>query len=139
MCVYVCIYISLYLHRYIRDGYNSELDELRELNRGGKKLITKLQAEYRETTGISTLKIRRNHIFGYFVEVTASHVDKLSDEFTICRVCMLSDVCVSVRVCVCVSVCESVRLMAERESECVSECVCVSKGPSRSRYSTSCE
>jgi DNA mismatch repair protein MutS len=56
--------------RIIKDGFNSELDELRKLSRSGKSFITSLEKKEREKTGISSLKIRFNRVFGYYIEVT---------------------------------------------------------------------
>ena len=54
----------------IKDGYNSELDELRNLSRSGKSFISLLEKKERERTSISSLKIRYNRVFGYTIEVT---------------------------------------------------------------------
>ena len=54
----------------IKDGYNSELDELRDLSRSGKSFISLLEKKERERTSISSLKIRYNRVFGYTIEVT---------------------------------------------------------------------
>jgi DNA mismatch repair protein MutS len=54
----------------IKDGYNSELDELRNLSRSGKSFISLLEKKERERTTISSLKIRYNRVFGYTIEVT---------------------------------------------------------------------
>jgi DNA mismatch repair protein MutS len=54
----------------IKDGYNSELDELRNLSRSGKTFITLMEKKERERTAISSLKIRYNRVFGYYIEVT---------------------------------------------------------------------
>ncbi|HEX7654007.1 MAG TPA: DNA mismatch repair protein MutS [Verrucomicrobiae bacterium] len=61
----------------IRDGYDAALDELREAQRGGKDWLAKLQAEEIERTGITSLKIRFNSVFGYYLEVTKSNLDKV--------------------------------------------------------------
>ncbi|MDX1950819.1 MAG: DNA mismatch repair protein MutS [Verrucomicrobiota bacterium] len=61
----------------IRDGFDSSLDELRAATREGKDWIAKLQQEEMEQTGITTLKIRFNSVFGYYIEVTKSHLDKV--------------------------------------------------------------
>ena len=65
----------------IKDGYNSELDELRELSRSGKSFITLLEKKERERTGISSLKIRYNRIFGYYIEVTKSKLPQVPDDY----------------------------------------------------------
>jgi DNA mismatch repair protein MutS len=54
----------------IRTGYNKELDELRELAHSGKTYIAALEARERSRTGISTLKVKFNNVFGYFIEVS---------------------------------------------------------------------
>ncbi len=60
----------------IRAGYNSELDELREIGQSGKKWIAGIEKREREATGIPNLKIGYNKVFGYFIEVTKSHQSK---------------------------------------------------------------
>ncbi|HEX7861960.1 MAG TPA: DNA mismatch repair protein MutS [Verrucomicrobiae bacterium] len=61
----------------IKEGYDANLDELRSGTRDGKDWIARLQQQEMEKTGISTLKIRFNSVFGYFIEVTKSHLDKV--------------------------------------------------------------
>ena len=61
----------------IRDGFDPALDELRHAMRGGKDWIAQLQQEEIERTGISSLKVRFNSVFGYFIEVTRSNLDKV--------------------------------------------------------------
>jgi DNA mismatch repair protein MutS len=61
----------------IREGYEPSLDELRSATRDGKDWIARLQQQEIEKTGISTLKIRFNSVFGYFLEVTRSQLDKV--------------------------------------------------------------
>jgi DNA mismatch repair protein MutS len=65
----------------IRDNYLPELDELRALARGGKEWIAKYQAEEIERTGITNLKVGYNRVFGYYLEVTAAHKDKVPDDY----------------------------------------------------------
>lgn len=65
----------------IRDGYNAQLDELRELARGGKQWIAKYQAQEIERTGIPSMKVGFNKVFGYYLEVTAAHKDKVPDDY----------------------------------------------------------
>ena len=60
----------------IRDGFSPDLDELRVAQRGGKDWIAKLQADEIATTGISSLKVRFNSVFGYYIEITKSNLDK---------------------------------------------------------------
>lgn len=54
----------------IREGYNGELDELISISRDGKSFLARLEAEEKEKTGISTLKVKYNRVFGYFIEVS---------------------------------------------------------------------
>jgi DNA mismatch repair protein MutS len=61
----------------IRDGFDSALDELRTAQRGGKDWIAKLQADEIAATGIASLKVRFNSVFGYYIEVTKSNLDKV--------------------------------------------------------------
>ncbi len=65
---------------YIAAGYDAALDELRSAGSDGRKSIAKLEARYREATGINTLKIKHNAVLGYFVEVPARHGDSLMAE-----------------------------------------------------------
>ena len=57
----------------IRDGYNSSLDELRVLSKGGKSYLASLEIRERERTGISSLKVRFNRVFGYYIEISNSN------------------------------------------------------------------
>lgn len=65
----------------INNDYNDELDDLRELSRDGKAWIAKLEASEREQTGINSLKIGYNRVFGYFLEVTKLHKDKIPEHY----------------------------------------------------------
>ncbi|MBU2981100.1 DNA mismatch repair protein MutS [Lentibacter algarum] len=65
---------------FVMAGYDAELDECRALRDEGRSVIAKMQADYAEQTGISTLKIKHNNVLGYFVEVTATHADKMLSE-----------------------------------------------------------
>ena len=65
----------------IRDGHSAELDELRSASREGKNWLAELQETERKRTGIETLKIKFNNVFGYFLEVTKSKVDKVPDDY----------------------------------------------------------
>lgn len=58
----------------IKPHFNKELDDLREIGREGKKWILHLEAEERRRTGISSLKVRYNQVFGYYIEVTKSNL-----------------------------------------------------------------
>jgi len=65
----------------IRDGFDANLDELRNAQRGGKDWIAKLQADEIERTGITSLKVRFNSVFGYYIEVTKSNLDKVPPHY----------------------------------------------------------
>jgi DNA mismatch repair protein MutS len=60
-----------------RPGWNAELDALRDRSRGGKDWIARLQEQERQATGIASLKVGYNRVFGYYLEVTSSHQDKV--------------------------------------------------------------
>ena len=66
----------------IRDGWSAELDELRAASRGGKDWIARLQEDERKRTGIDSLKIKFNNVFGYFIEITTTHLAKVPDDYT---------------------------------------------------------
>jgi len=66
----------------IRDGFDPALDELREAQRSGKDWIARLQLRESERTGIPSLKVRFNSVFGYYIEVTRSHLDKVPPDYT---------------------------------------------------------
>ncbi len=65
----------------IRDGFDAALDELRNAQRSGKDWIAKLQADEITATGISSLKVRFNSVFGYYIEVTKSNLDKVPPHY----------------------------------------------------------
>lgn len=65
---------------FIAEGFDTELDESRKLRDEGRSVIAAMQTEYAEMTGISTLKIKHNNVLGYFVEVTATHAEKMLSE-----------------------------------------------------------
>ena len=65
----------------IRDGFNPELDELRAISREGKGYIARLEATERERSGIGSLKVRFNKVFGYYIEITRSHLEKVPGDY----------------------------------------------------------
>lgn len=65
----------------LRDGYSTELDELRSARRGGQDWIARLQQDEIERTGIPSLKIRFNSVFGYYIEVTKANLDRVPPEY----------------------------------------------------------
>jgi DNA mismatch repair protein MutS len=66
----------------IRDGFDSQLDEYRLLQRDSSAFLAKYQQELCDTTGISSLKVGYNKVFGYYIEVTHTHVAKVPPTFT---------------------------------------------------------
>ena len=62
---------------FVREGYETALDEARNLRDASRLVVASMQARYAEETGVKGLKIRHNNVLGYFVEVTAQHGDKL--------------------------------------------------------------
>ncbi len=65
----------------IEDGFSEELDELRAISRDGKGWIAALEQQERERTGISSLKVKYNKIFGYFIEVTLRNLDRVPEDY----------------------------------------------------------
>ena len=66
----------------IRDGYNEEIDTLRRAKSEGKDWLAKLEQDEREKTGIKTLRIKYNKVFGYYLEVTNSYKELVPDYYT---------------------------------------------------------
>lgn len=67
---------------FIRDGYNAELDKLREASAHGQQWIADLEAKEREETKIKNLRIQYNKVFGYYIEVTKSNYDQVPYRYT---------------------------------------------------------
>ena len=65
----------------IKEGYNSELDELKDLRKGGKDFVARFESEERERTGIKNLKVGYNRIFGYYIEVSKGQVGLVKEEY----------------------------------------------------------
>ena len=65
----------------IREGYNAELDELRRIATGGKDFLLEIQRRESTDTGIPSLKIGFNNVFGYYIEVTNTHRDKVPEQW----------------------------------------------------------
>lgn len=65
----------------IREGYNKELDELKEIRSGGKSFIAGMEQELKEQSGISNLKVGYNKVFGYYIEVSKGNASKVKEEF----------------------------------------------------------
>ncbi len=64
-----------------KDGYNAELDEARKIQKNGRAYIASLEAKERERTGIKTLKIGYNKIFGYYIEISKAAAKQVKDEW----------------------------------------------------------
>lgn len=65
----------------IRDGYNAELDELHSISRGGKDWLLQYQAKEIERTGINSLKVRFNTVFGYYIEISKANLDQVPADY----------------------------------------------------------
>src|SRR5262249_40351866 len=65
----------------IRDGYSAELDELRSISRNAKQTIATLEATERARSGIGSLRIRYNNVFGYFIEVSRANAARVPADY----------------------------------------------------------
>jgi DNA mismatch repair protein MutS len=65
----------------IKSGYNEELDELIQISRDGKGFLAGLEAKEKEKTGINSLKVRYNKVFGYYIEVSKIHTESVPDYY----------------------------------------------------------
>ena len=65
----------------IKEGFNKELDELKEARRGGKDFIAKLEEKERQRTGIKNLRVGYNRVFGYYIEVSKGNAKQVKEEF----------------------------------------------------------
>jgi len=65
----------------IKDGYNQDLDELKDIRKNSKNYILKIEQEERERTGIKNLKVGFNKVFGYYIEVSRGSLDAVKEEF----------------------------------------------------------
>lgn len=65
----------------IKDGFNEELDRLRDIIKNGKGIIDEIEQREKERTGIKNLKLGYNRVFGYYIEVTKSYYDKIPPEY----------------------------------------------------------
>jgi DNA mismatch repair protein MutS len=65
----------------IRPGYSQEVDDLRDLSTGGKKWLMELEARERERTGIRSLRVGYNRVFGYYLEVTRANLSLVPDNY----------------------------------------------------------
>lgn len=65
----------------IKENYNKDLDELKKIRRGGKDYLTTLEQEERKRTGVANLKVGFNKVFGYYIEISKSNVNKIKPEY----------------------------------------------------------
>ncbi|MCI7760463.1 MAG: DNA mismatch repair protein MutS, partial [[Eubacterium] saphenum] len=65
----------------IRDGFNEDIDRLRDISSGGEKILHEIEEREREATGIRTLKVGNNRVFGYYIEVSNSFKDKVPEHY----------------------------------------------------------
>jgi len=65
----------------IREGYNADVDYYRTIKSGGKEIMESIEQRERENTGIKTLKVDYNRVFGYYIEVSKSFIDQVPDRF----------------------------------------------------------
>ena len=65
----------------INDGFNEEIDELRKIQSKGEEYLLDLQTRERKATGIDSLKVKFNKVFGYYIEVTKTHSDKVPEHY----------------------------------------------------------
>jgi len=66
---------------YIRDGLDPEIDDLRHISRSGKQVIAELEERERQRTGINSLKVRYNRVFGYYIEVSKSNLHAVPPDY----------------------------------------------------------
>ena len=66
---------------FVRDGFDRELDDLRTISRSGKQVIARMEEEERARTGIGSLKVRYNRVFGYYIEVSKSNLHAVPADY----------------------------------------------------------
>jgi DNA mismatch repair protein MutS len=66
---------------FIRDGYDDELDELRRISRSGKQIIAEMEERERARTGIQSLKVRFNRVFGYYIEISKANLHAVPPDY----------------------------------------------------------
>lgn len=65
----------------IRDGFNFDLDELRQISRSAKQTIAGFEENEKKRTGISNLKVKFNNVFGYFIEISKGNISRVPDDY----------------------------------------------------------
>ena len=66
---------------FTRDGVDPQLDELKHISRSGRQVIAEMEERERQRTGISSLKVRFNRVFGYYIEITKSNLGAVPDDY----------------------------------------------------------
>ncbi len=66
---------------FVRDGFDAALDELREISRSGKQVIARMEEQERARTGIPSLKVRYNRVFGYYIEVSRANLHAVPPDY----------------------------------------------------------
>src|SRR5207249_11379483 len=66
---------------FTRDGIDRELDELRTISRSGKQVVAEMEERERARTGIGSLKVRYNRVFGYYIEVSKSNLHAVPPDY----------------------------------------------------------
>ncbi len=67
--------------KYIREGFNAELDEYRSIQQNAVEIVRSIEERERERTGIKNLRIKSNRVFGYYIEVSNSFKDKVPEDY----------------------------------------------------------
>ena len=75
----------------IKEGYNKDLDELKQLRKGGKDFVARFENEEKEKTGIKNLKVGYNKVFGYYIEVSKANTNLVKEEYGYIRKQTLSN------------------------------------------------
>ena len=73
--------ISIRDGNIIKHGFNADLDDIRQVSKGGKDWIKSLQVEEIRRTGIKSLKVRYNKVFGYYIEITKTNLNMVPDNY----------------------------------------------------------
>jgi len=75
----------------IKEGYNKDLDELKQLRKGGKDFVARFETEEKEKTGIKNLKVGYNKVFGYYIEISKGNTNLIKEEYGYIRKQTLSN------------------------------------------------
>ena len=75
----------------IKEGYNTDLDELKQLRKGGKDFVARFETEEKEKTGIKNLKVGYNKVFGYYIEISKGNTNLIKEEYGYIRKQTLSN------------------------------------------------